>query len=155
MRSDIREETVPTPKTLTERAALARFSRITKWFGWTVVLFFALAFFGSSLRLPIPKFLDSLMQWGPGGAEQYEQMISVINIVWGIYVLRAAEDPFSNVLFFDFTATGMVAHITLMTLMGIFNAKDRVHLIGDILVGWAAIGPFTYVWIQTRQELGL
>lgn len=155
MRSDIREETVPTPKTLTERAALAHFSRITKWFGWTVVLFFALAFFASSLRLPIPKFLDSLMRWGPGGAEQYEQMISVINIVWGIYVLRAAEDPFSNVLFFDFTATGMVAHITLMTLMGIFNAKDRVHLIGDVLVGWAAIGPFTYVWIKTRQELGL
>lgn len=155
MSSSVREETLPTPTKLAERAALARFSRTTRWFGGTVIFFFALAFFGSSLRLPIPKYLDSLLRWGPGGAEQYEQMISLINIVWGIYVLRAADDPFSNVLFFDFTATGMVAHIALMTFMGIFNAKDRVHLIGDILVGWAAIGPFTYVWIQTRQELGL
>lgn len=146
------QETTSSPVKLAERESLTYFTRVARWFGFTVIFFFSLAFFGAWLRLPIPDYLDSLLRWGPGGAEQYEQMIAIINIVWGFYVLRAAEDPLSNIVFFDFTATGMIAHISLMTLMGIFNAKDRAHLIGDILFGWAAIGPFTYAWMQVRQK---
>ncbi|GAD99559.1 hypothetical protein PVAR5_8274 [Paecilomyces variotii No. 5] len=80
-----------------------------------------------------------LLAWGTyeyrktGGAEQHEEMIAIIYIIWGSYLIRAARNPFENELFLDFSVTANVAHISLMTFMAIYNGQDRIHLTGDIL----------------------
>ncbi|KAB8231543.1 hypothetical protein BDV23DRAFT_165723 [Aspergillus alliaceus] len=121
-------------------------------FGAAQVIFFVPAFLGALLRLQLSPALESLVRWGPGGAEQYEEMISIIYIIWGIYLIRAARSPFENMLFLDFSVAANVAHISIMTAMAFYNERDRVHLIGDVLAAWLVLGPFTYVWTLSKRK---
>lgn len=121
-------------------------------FGGGMVIFFLPVLVLVPFRIQVPAPLEALLRWGPGGAEQYEEMIAVIYIVWGYFLLRAARDPWANELFLDFTACANVAHIGLMTLMAVVNKGDRIHLIGDVLGAWLVLGPFLYVWSTVRRE---
>lgn len=120
-------------------------------FGAAQLIFFVPIIIILPFRIALPPALESLMRWGPGGAEQYEEMIAVIYIIWGFYTLRAAKDPFENTLFLDFTVYGNVGHISLMTAMAVVNKKDRVHLIGDVLAAWLVLGPLVYAWTRAKH----
>lgn len=110
------------------------------------MVFFGIAFVVALSRAPVPKVLEVLLRWGPGGAEQYEEMISVIYIVWGYYLIKASKDPWDNRLFLDFSVYANIAHFSLMTAMAVFNKNDRIHLLGDVLVAWTVFIPFVYFW---------
>lgn len=121
-------------------------------FGAALIAFFVPLFLVCLFRIELPPALDILVRWGPGGAEQYEEMISIIYIVWGVYLIRAARQPFENQLFLDFSLAANVAHASLMATMAVFNEEDRIHLIGDVLAYWLALGPFVYVWTQCKRK---
>ncbi|ATY63756.1 putative membrane protein [Cordyceps militaris] len=125
-------------------------------FGAAKILFFVPLLVLLPLRVPVPAPVAALVRWGPGGggAEQYEEMIASIYVVWGVFMVRAAADPLRAALFLDFTACADTAHIGLMTLMAVVNAGDRVHLVGDVLAAWLFLGPFIYVWTAVRKERG-
>ncbi|KAF1732757.1 hypothetical protein MY5147_001653 [Beauveria neobassiana] len=125
---------------------------VTILFGSSMLVFFLPILVLVPLRVPIPPVLESLLRWGPGGAEQYEEMIAIIYIVWGVFLLRASADPFRHALFLDFTACANVAHIGLMTLMAVVNGGDRIHLVGDVLAAWLVLGPFLYIWSSVKRE---
>ncbi|OAA70661.1 hypothetical protein ISF_02635 [Cordyceps fumosorosea ARSEF 2679] len=131
---------------------------VTAAFGGGMVLFFTPILILLPLRVPVPPALAALVRWGPGGggAEQYEEMIASIYVVWGVFLLRAAaaEHVSEHALFLDFTACANVAHIGLMTLMAVVNVGDRVHLVGDVLAAWLVLGPFVYIWGSVRREHG-
>ncbi|EJP65375.1 hypothetical protein BB8028_0007g00800 [Beauveria bassiana] len=125
---------------------------VTILFGSSMLVFFLPILVLVPLRVPIPPVLESLLRWGPGGAEQYEEMIAIIYIVWGVFLLRASADPLRHALFLDFTACANVAHIGLMTLMAVVNGGDRIHLVGDVLAAWLVLGPFLYIWSSVKRE---
>lgn len=116
-----------------------------------LLVFFTVAFTAAVLRLPLPRVLELLIRWGPGGAEQYEEMISVIYIVWGYFLLRAADSPFDHALFLDFSLHANVAHFSLMTAMAVLNKGDRIHLLGDVVLAWIVFFPFVYFWKTARR----
>lgn len=103
-------------------------------------------------RPQLPPDFAALVRWGPGGSEQYEEMIAAIYIVWGVFLVRAGARPWENVLFLDFTVWGNVMHIGLMTIMAVINKGDRVHLVGDVLAAWLFLGPFIYIWTSVKRE---
>ncbi|KID94044.1 hypothetical protein MAJ_09993, partial [Metarhizium majus ARSEF 297] len=122
-----------------------------KLFGAMLLVFFTVAFTLAVLRLPLPRVLELLTRWGPGGAEQYEEMISVIYIIWGYFLLRAADSPFDHELFLDFSLHANVAHFSLMTAMAVLNKGDRIHLLGDVVLAWIVFCPFVYFWKIARR----
>ncbi len=123
-------------------------------FGASQLIFFVPILVLLPFRPDLPPALQALLRWGPGGAEQYEEMIAIIYVVWGYFMLRAARSPFEHALFLDFTASANVAHIGLMTLMAVLNKGDRIHLVGDVLAAWLVLAPFVYVWAAVRSERG-
>ncbi|OAA79106.1 hypothetical protein LEL_02592 [Akanthomyces lecanii RCEF 1005] len=125
---------------------------VTVTFGAAMIVFFIPILILVPLRVPLPPTLEALLRWGPGGGEQYEEMIGAIYIVWGIFLLRASSDPWGNALFLDFTVWANVAHIGLMTLMAVVNEGDRIHLVGDLLGAWLVLGPFIYVWSSVKRS---
>lgn len=125
---------------------------VTVAFGGGMVFFFLPILLLLPFRVDLPPALEALLRWGPGGAEQYEEMIAAVYIVWGVFLLRAAGDSHKNALFLDFTACANVAHIGLMTLMAVVNEGDRIHLVGDVLGAWLVLGPFVYVWSSVKKE---
>ncbi|GIZ49110.1 hypothetical protein CKM354_001214900 [Cercospora kikuchii] len=141
--------TIGQPSTATHNTAFLRPSILL--LGWGFVVFFTFAFVASSLRLSTPLWLEVLLRWGPGGAEQYEKMIAAINLVLGIFLIKAANAPLDHALFLDFAAWCNVAHLTAMTVMAITNPGDRIHLLGDVLVGYVLVGPFVWIWVHVRR----
>lgn len=125
---------------------------VTLAFGGGMVVFFLPVLLLVPFRVQLPTALEALLRWGPGGGEQYEEMIAAIYVVWGCFLLRAGRDPLANELFLDFTACANVAHIGLMTLMAVVNKGDRIHLVGDVLGAWLVLGPFIYIWTRVKGE---
>jgi len=121
-------------------------------FGWAQIIFFSPILVILLLDLPRPGVLQLLIRWGPGGGEQYEEMISIIYIIWGYFCLKAAHNPFAHELFLDFTVWGDFGHMGIMTAMAVVNEKDRIHLIGDLLAAWIFYAPFVYVWTRAKRE---
>lgn len=136
-------------------------SLITRLLGVTFLLFFGTAIVtillgidhqiaGSSVGLLILR----LVRWGGvhGGAEHYELMISVIYVVWGVFLWRAADDPFKHTLFLDFTVAANVAHFGLMVVQGLMMPGEHIHLVGDVALGWFALVLFAATWIPARSK---
>lgn len=121
-------------------------------FGWSQIILFLPILVILLLDLPRLEALEVLIRWGPGGAEQYEEMIAIIHVVWGYFCLKAANEPFENRLFLDFTVCGNFGHYGIMTAMAVANEGDRIHLIGDLLFAWVFFIPFVYVWTRSKRE---
>ncbi|KZZ97306.1 hypothetical protein BBO_09528 [Beauveria brongniartii RCEF 3172] len=125
---------------------------VTVAFGVGMIVFFLPILVLLPFRIKTSPALEALLRWGPGGSEQYEEMIASIYVVWGIFMVRASADPWANALFLDFTAYANIAHLGLMTLMAVVNKGDRIHLVGDVLGSWLLLGPFLYVWSSVKRD---
>ncbi|KAJ3493507.1 hypothetical protein NLG97_g4690 [Lecanicillium saksenae] len=143
---------VPLRRAATQDSHEPWLKSVTVAFGGGMILFFLPVLLLVPFRVDVPPALETLLRWGPGGAEQYEEMIAAIYVVWGYFLLRASADPWRNELFLDFTACANVAHIGLMTLMAVVNKGDRIHLVGDVLGAWLVLGPFVYIWSSVKRE---
>jgi hypothetical protein len=117
--------------------------------GTIFVVFFVGAFFASATKDTEPELLYRLLGWGsPGDAE--EQMISIIYIVWGVFLWRASKDPFKNSLFINFTIAANVAHFALMGVQSLVMAGEHAHLYGDVLIGFIVIAVLAVPWFAAR-----
>jgi len=144
----------------THQIKISRFSLVAKIMGISFLLFFSGAALFIFLNIPAillqfewGKFLVRLVRWGElhGGGEHYELMISVIYIVWGGFILKAANDPLKNYLFFEFTLFANIAHFGAMLVMGLVMTHESPHLIGDVLLGWVILLIYIYFWLPVRK----
>lgn len=144
----------------THQIKISRFSLVAKLMGISFLLFFAGAALFIFLNIPATllqfewgKFLVRLVRWGElhGGGEHYELMISVIYIIWGWFILKAAKDPLKNYLFFEFTLFANIAHFGAMLVMGLVMTHESPHLIGDVLLGWVILLIYIYFWLPVRK----
>lgn len=144
----------------TYQIKISRFSLVAKFTGISFLLFFAGAALLIFLNIPAillqfewGKFLVRLVRWGElqGGGELYELMISTIYIVWGWFILKAANEPLKNYMFFEFTMIANIAHFGAMFVMGLVMTHESPHLIGDVLLGWVLLLIYIYFWLPVRK----
>jgi uncharacterized protein DUF6632 len=115
------------------------------------VVFFTLAFIGSAAQVSTPEFVYRLVGWGSVGDAE-EQMISIVYIVWGIFLWLAASDPLRHRLFLDFTIAANAAHFLLMGIQAIVMEGEHIHLVGDVLFGWLIVIALAAVWLPVRKR---
>jgi len=144
----------------THQIKISRFSLVAKFMGISFLLFFAGAALLIFLNIPAillqfewGKFLLRLVRWGElhGGGEHYELMISAIYIVWGWFLLKAANEPLKNYMFFEFTMVANIAHFGAMFVMGLAMTHESPHLIGDVFLGWVLLFIYIYFWLPVRK----
>lgn len=118
--------------------------------GMIVILFYN----QSLLNSEGGRLAMSLVRWGNpgGGGEHYELMICVIYIVWGAFLWRAAANPLRHKLFMDFTVVANTAHFGLMFIQGLLMHGEHIHLVGDILLGWAGLLLLILFWLPARAH---
>ncbi len=142
---------------------ISTFQTLTKLMGIGFIIFFLPVLF--ILYTPINEQLPNhplgvlflrLVRWGGVHAHgaHYEAMISIIYVVWGLFLYRAAQQhPSKNILFFDFTVVANFAHYGLMTTMAFTMPNEKIHLVGDLLLGWSSLAIFTLYWYSVRRIL--
>lgn len=117
--------------------------------GAIFIVFFIFAFFASVTKMTEPALLYRMLGWGsPGDAE--EQMISIVYVVMGVFMVLAAKDPLKNRLFIDFTVVANIAHFGLMGVQSLTMAGEHTHLYGDVLIGFIVIAIVAVPWLQVR-----
>lgn len=92
------------------------------------IVFSVSAFPGAMSRFPLTPALESLISWGPGGNEQYEQFMSIIYILWGIYsILKETHNEKQGSIehFLDLTIVADVAHNSITTVMASFHWEGQ------------------------------
>lgn len=117
--------------------------------GAIFVVFFVFAFIASATKMTEPDLLYRMLGWGSAGDAE-EQMISVIYIVWGVFLWRAAADPFGNALFINFTIAANVAHFGLMAVQSFVFPGEHTHLYGDVLIGFIVLAILAVPWFAAR-----
>jgi hypothetical protein len=117
--------------------------------GAVFVVFFVGALFASAMKMAEPELLYRLLGWGSVGDAE-EQMISIIYIVWGVFLWLAAKDPFQHSLFINFTIAANVAHFALMGVQSLVMAGEHAHLYGDVLFGFIVIAVLAVPWFAAR-----
>jgi hypothetical protein len=127
---------------------------------------FFLLFFGGALAMVLSGLDQTLLglscgpavlglaRWGNrgGGGQDYELMIAVIYLVWGAFLWRAAVEPLRHRLFIDFTVAANVGHFGLMLLQSLLLTGERMHLAGDVLLGWLCLIPVIVLWLPVRAR---
>jgi len=131
--------------------ATARLSMVLRTIGALFVVFFVAAFIGSAMKISTPDLLYRMVGWG-GVGDAEEQMISVVYIVWGLFLWASARDPLRNRLFIDFTLVANVVHFGLMGIQS-FTYGEHTHLYGDVLLGFLVIGALAAAWLPVRRQL--
>lgn len=142
--------------------------QLSRWLPFSIrllsvgfVLFFSSAFLVILLGLDkqllssdVGQLIMSVVRWGDqsGGGEHYELMICITYVVWGFFLWYTAADPLEHKMFLDFTVAANVAHFGLMFLQGLFMHGERIHLVGDIALCWAALIPFIIFWLPARAH---
>ncbi|WP_323122291.1 DUF6632 domain-containing protein [Burkholderia alba] len=103
---------------------------------------------------PAGRLVLRLIRWGglDGTGAHYELMISVVYVVWGVYLWRAAANPLAHRLFLDFTVVANAAHFGLMFFQGMRMPDERIHLIGDVPLGWAGLVLMAVFWLRERGK---
>lgn len=125
------------------------------------ILFFGGAILLVLLRLDVTlmqseigRLFMRLVRWGDqnGGGEHYELMISTIYVVWGCFIWKAAANPLEQKLFLDFTVLANMAHFSLMFMQGLLMHGEHIHLVGDVMLGWASLVLLMIVWLPARAH---
>jgi hypothetical protein len=131
--------------------ANARLSLVLRAIGALFVLFFVVAFVASAMKVSTPDILYRMLGCG-GVGDAEEQMISVVYIVWGVFLWLAARDPLRHRLFIDFTLVANVAHFGLMGIQS-FTYGEHTHLYGDVLLGFLVLAALGFAWLPVRRRL--
>lgn len=82
---------------------------------------------------PLTQLWPTGWAWTPAQPE-YLQMILVIYATLGIFLLRAAREPWRHLSLIWFTVWSSVAHAVVMAVQALRDPTERGHLPGDVLV---------------------
>lgn len=126
-------------------------SKVLRVIGAIFVVFFVAALIGSATKMSEPTLLYRLVGWGSVGDAE-EQMISIVYIVWGVFLWKSAKDPLRNRLFIDFTLVANLAHFGLMAIQSVVMRGEHIHLIGDVLAGFVLLAVLAAAWIPVRRQ---
>ena len=137
--------------TTTAQAATNRLSLVLRTIGALFVVFFVVAFIASATKVSEPDLLYRMLGWGSVGDAE-EQMLSVVYIVWGVFLWFAARDPGRNRLFIDFTLVANLAHFGLMGIQSL-TYGEHTHLYGDVLLGFLVLAVLAWAWLPVRRQL--
>ena len=132
-------------------SASDRLSLVLRIIGTLFVVFFVGAFVASAMKVTTPDLLYRMLGWGDVGDAE-EQMISIVYIVWGLFLWLAARDPARHRLFIDFTLAANLAHFGLMAIQS-FTYGEHTHLYGDVLLGFVILGVLAWAWLPIRRQL--
>ena len=94
---------------------------------WALVIFGVLFALASVLALLWP----SGWRWEPHHLF-YEEMIFGIYATLGLFLIRAARDPLSNLSLIWFTVWSSVVHGGIMALQSLSAPAHHGHLVGDV-----------------------
>jgi len=94
---------------------------------WALVIFGVIFTLVSVLALLWP----SGWRWEPHHLF-YEEMIFGIYATLGIFLIRAARDPLSNLSLIWFTVWSSVVHSGIMALQSLSAPEHHGHLVGDV-----------------------
>lgn len=138
------------------------FNKVMTLMGLGFISFFGIALFAilfgwtdHLLKNEVGIVILRLIRWGgvEPHAEHYEAMISIIYVVWGWFLLKIAKFPEKNIAFLDFTAIANIGHFGLMTVMALVMPNEKIHLLGDLLLGWSILVLFIVFWLPTRRSI--
>jgi hypothetical protein len=92
----------------------------------------ALVVFGvSAVGLCFLSFFVPLWMWEPHNVED-EQMLWIIYLVLGVFLILAARDPLKHLSLIWFTVWSSVAHGGLMAAQAISSPEHYRHLLRDV-----------------------
>lgn len=80
---------------------------------------------------PMIHLWQAGFRWQPAHSA-YEQMITVLYAVLGIFLIRAARNPFANLSLIWFAVWSSVAHSAIMTVHAVTDPDEWVHLVADV-----------------------
>ena len=80
---------------------------------------------------PLMVLWPSGWRWIPH-QQNYEQMIVVIYVVLGIFLILAAKNPLKNLSLIWFTVWSSLAHGLVMLIQAIVYPHQHGHLVGDV-----------------------
>ena len=132
-------------------SAERRLSVVIRVVAAVFVVFFVLALIGSATQSELPALLYGLVGWGSVGDAE-EQMISIVYIVWGLFLWRAAGDPLRNRLFIEFTIVANLAHAILMGIQALAYPGEHLHLAGDVPGLLILALALLIVWLPVRNQ---
>ena len=69
--------------------------------------------------------------WTPRQPE-YEQMIIGIYAILGVFLIRAAKDPFAHVSLIWFAICPSIVHGGIMLVQALVDESERANLLGDV-----------------------
>jgi hypothetical protein len=70
--------------------------------------------------------------WHAGGHSDYLQMILVVYVTLGVFLILAARSPLDNLSLIWFTVWSSVAHSIIMAVQASAEPEQRGHLVGDV-----------------------
>jgi hypothetical protein len=95
----------------------------------------ALYVFGVIFIVGVPAMMMLIWpagwSWSPAQPE-YEQMIMGIYITLGVFLVRAAKDPMSNLSLISFTIWSSIVHAGIMLVQAIVDETEHANMLGDI-----------------------
>jgi hypothetical protein len=94
----------------------------------------ALYVFGVIFIVGVPAMMMLIWpagwSWSPAQPE-YEQMIMGIYITLGVFLVRAAKDPMSNLSLISFTIWSSIVHAGIMLVQAIVDETEQANMLGD------------------------
>jgi hypothetical protein len=82
---------------------------------------------------PLAQIWPSGWTWHTGGRSYYLEMIMGLYATLGIFLIRAARDPFKNLSLIWFTVWSSVVHGGIMAVQSFDGTHHMGHLYGDVL----------------------
>jgi hypothetical protein len=134
------------------RPRLRTLQNLVRITGAVFSAFFTIAFVASATSTRAPGLLYEMFGWGSVGDAE-EMMLSAVYIVWGVFLWFAARDPAQNRVFIDFTIAANIAHFTVMGIQAIVMDGERMHLLGDVPLGFLLVIALSVAWIPIRKQL--
>lgn len=101
---------------------------------------------------PLTQLWPTGWAWTPAQPE-YLQMILVIYATLGIFLLRAAREPWRHLSLIWFTVWSSVAHALVMAVHALRDPAERGHLPGDILALLLVAGVLAALTVRAGKTL--
>tara|TARA_R110002110_G_scaffold194517_11_gene403473 strand:+ start:63 stop:500 length:438 start_codon:yes stop_codon:yes gene_type:complete len=115
------------------------------------VSFFSVGVADLLLHLDLGPWINCRVKWGSNG-EAYELMFCALYIPWGVFLWRAARDPWKNATFLDFTVAAGAAHFGTMFFESLIIPGEHPHLSGDVLAFSTLLLLLAVTWLPARRR---